>query len=143
MDGIEDFVYIHIEVQSQIDKTFEQRMFTYHYRIYDKYGQHPVSLAVLADESQHWQPNAYKTQIWGSSLNFEFRMVKLLNYSYDLNELQANDNAFAILTAAHILTKRTKKKPQDRFDAKFTLIRLLYQRGWDREEMAKFLRVIG
>ena len=47
-----------------------------------------------------------------------------------------------MLTVAHILTKRTKKKPQARYDAKFKLIRMLYQRGWEKEEMIKFLGVI-
>ena len=50
LDGQEDIVYIHIEVQGQQDAQFNQRMYTYNYRIYDKFGQFPVSLAVLADE---------------------------------------------------------------------------------------------
>lgn len=142
LDGTKRFVYIHIEVQSQKDDDFEQRMFTYHYRIYDKYGQHPVSLAVLADDNERWLPTGYRVDSWGCRLQLDFRMVKLLAFETALASLQANTNPFAILTVAHILTKRTKKKPQDRYDAKFTLIRLLYERGWDKEEMLKFMSVI-
>jgi hypothetical protein len=57
-------------------------------------------------------------------------------------ELQASDNAFAILTAAHILTKRTHKNPKDRYAAKFTVTRLLYRNGWDKQKVINFFRVI-
>src|SRR5262245_43586705 len=36
------WVLIHIEIQGQFDRTFERRMFTYHYRIYDRYDQQVV-----------------------------------------------------------------------------------------------------
>jgi uncharacterized protein YoaH (UPF0181 family) len=66
----------------------------------------------------------------------------LLDYADRLEELQASDNAFAILTAAHILTKRTHKNPKDRYSAKFTVTRLLYRNGWDKQKVINFFRVI-
>ena len=59
-----------------------------------------------------------------------------------LEELQASDNAFAILTAAHILTKRTTHKPTDRLARKITIMRLLYRNGWDKQKIDNFFRVI-
>lgn len=41
--GQHDLVYVHIEVQGQHDPDFAQRMFVYHYRIFDRFGQPPVS----------------------------------------------------------------------------------------------------
>ncbi len=38
-------LYIHIEVQAQYDSEFKERMFIYHYRLYDRYGPNVVSLA--------------------------------------------------------------------------------------------------
>jgi hypothetical protein len=137
-----EIVYIHIEVQSQKDNDFERRMFTYNYRIFDKYGQFPVSLAVLADENKHWKPNAHHFEQWGFVSHTSFPTVKLLDYADRLEELQASDNAFAILTAAHILTKRTHKNPKDRYAAKFTVTRLLYRNGWDKQKVINFFRVI-
>lgn len=43
--GKKRLLNIHIEVQSQTDRSFEQRMFTYFYRIFDKYGEPPLSPA--------------------------------------------------------------------------------------------------
>jgi hypothetical protein len=142
LDGQSKIVYIHVEIQSQKDNDFEQRMFTYSYRIFDKYGQLPVSLAVLADTNKRWKPNQFKASEYGCQIQFTFPTVKLIDLAIDFETLTANDNPFAILTVAHILTKRTAKQPQARYDAKFTLIRMLYQRGWEKEEMIKFLSVI-
>jgi len=141
-EGEAKIVYIHIEIQSQQDNDFEKRMFTYNYRIFDKYGQLPVSLAVLSDDNKRWKPNQFKASQYGCQIQFTFPTVKLIDLAVDLETLTAHDNPFAILTVAHILTKRTKKKPQARYDAKFRLIRMLYQRGWEKEEMIKFLGVI-
>jgi hypothetical protein len=73
-------------------------MFTYNYRIFDKYGQNPVSLAVLADENSHWKPSSYHVEQWGFESYTKFPTVKLLDYADQLEALQASDNAFAILT---------------------------------------------
>ena len=71
-----------------------------------------------------------------------FPTVKLLDYEDRLDELQASDNAFAILTAAHIMTKRTKKQPDDRLVRKITLVRLLYCNGWDKQKVLNFFAII-
>ena len=142
LDGKSEIIYIHIEIQSQQDNDFEKRMFTYNYRIFDKYGQFPVSLAVLSDDNKRWKPNQFNVSQYGCQIKFIFPTVKLIDLAVELETLTAHDNPFAILTVAHILTKRTKKKPQARYDAKFKLIRMLYQRGWEKEEMIKFLGVI-
>ena len=49
-----------------------------------------------------------------------------------VNELLAADNSFAVVTAAHTLTKRTRNNEQERYKAKQLLVRLLYQRKWDK-----------
>lgn len=142
LDGQEDIVYIHIEVQGQQDAQFNQRMYTYNYRIYDKFGQFPVSLAVLADENEDWKPTHFSQQKWGCGMEFTFPVVKLTDYEPQLETLHSSDNAFSILTAAHILTKKTKHQARQRYETKLKLIRLLYQKGWDKQELINFLAVI-
>ena len=141
-DGRQGIVYIHIEVQGQADNDFSKRMYTYNYRIYDKFGRFPVSLAVLADENEHWKPHGFNQQQWGCSMSFEFPVVKLTDYQHQLDELLVNNNPFSILTAAHILTKKTKNQAQKRYETKLKVIRLLYQKGWDKQELINFLAVI-
>jgi len=52
------------------------------------------------------------------------------------------DNAFGLITAAHLLTQQTRQKNEDRYNAKLRLIRLLYERQWDRKRIVELLRVI-
>ena len=37
LDGEEQYVFVHIEVQGDYDASFAQRMFIYHYRLYDRH----------------------------------------------------------------------------------------------------------
>ena len=45
-DGQEDWLLVHIEVQGQREADFARRMFTYNYRLFDRYARPVVSLAV-------------------------------------------------------------------------------------------------
>lgn len=140
--GNKRLLNIHIEVQSQQDASFERRMFTYFYRIFDKYGEMLLSLAVLADTSPNWQPSSYRQQQITSEINFNFASVKLLNYESQLEELKNTNNAFALLTAAHLLTKRTKHQPEERKENKLTLVKLLYKNGWAKEKIVNFFAIL-
>jgi hypothetical protein len=50
LNGTERLVFVHIEVQSQEDRDFSNRMFVYNYRIRDCYNEKIVSLAILGDD---------------------------------------------------------------------------------------------
>src|SRR6266404_4672316 len=58
-NGAMRHLYIHVEVQAQKDRTFARRMWTYHYRVYDRVRQPLISLAVLADPARGWRPCEY------------------------------------------------------------------------------------
>ncbi len=47
-DGTNAWVLIHIEIQGQEAAAFPERMFSYHYRLYDQYRRPIVSHAVLS-----------------------------------------------------------------------------------------------
>jgi hypothetical protein len=38
-DGNETWLLVHLEIQSQVDSNFAKRIFSYHYRIFDRYNQ--------------------------------------------------------------------------------------------------------
>ncbi len=57
--GQEVWVLIHVEVQSQEEKDFGERMYVYNYRTFDRYNRRVVSLAVLADERPGWRPDQF------------------------------------------------------------------------------------
>jgi hypothetical protein len=47
-----------------------------------------------------------------------------------------------VVTATHILTQRTRKNDEERYKAKQLLVRLLYQRKWDKQRVIDLFRVI-
>jgi len=65
----------------------------------------------------------------------EFPVTKLTDYAERVDDLLASDNAFGLITAAHILTQQTRKHYQERYEAKLRLVRLLYQRQWDKQRV--------
>jgi len=142
LQGTEHWLYIHLEVQSTRQSDFAKRMFVYNYRIFDKYDKPVASFAILADRHRNWRPHSYGFAFAGSKHTLEFSIVKLIDYEPKIDELFMLDNAFGLITAAHLLTQQTRKKNEERYNAKLLLIRLLYERKWERKRIVELLRVI-
>jgi Putative transposase, YhgA-like len=66
LNGDENWIYIHLEVQGTKQAEFAERMFVYNYRIYDRYDRPVASMAVLADEHERWKPTSYGFEVLGS-----------------------------------------------------------------------------
>jgi hypothetical protein len=71
-DGTETWVLIHVEIQGEAEPGFEERMYVYHYRLFDRYGVDIVSLAVLADDRPGYRPDAYQRCRWECEVHFRF-----------------------------------------------------------------------
>ena len=110
---------------------FAERLFTYNYRLFDRYHRPVATLAVLADEQARWRPERFGYELFGCRHYLEFPAVKLLDYREKLEGLLADPNPFALVTAAHLLTQQTRRNPEARYAAKWRLARLLYERGWE------------
>jgi len=96
--GEQWWVYIHIEVQGQNDAHFPERLFTYNYRLYDRYRRPVASLAVLADDSESWKPGHYGYQLFGCEVGIRFPTVKILDYASQIESLHEEANPFALVT---------------------------------------------
>ncbi|MEI6444050.1 MAG: hypothetical protein WCO29_13220 [Nostocales cyanobacterium ELA583] len=140
LDNQEIWILIHVEVQSQYDKEFSQRMFIYNYRAFDLYQKPVISLAILGDETKSWRPNSYQYGFGSSQLIFNFSIVKLLDYKWE--ELEQSNNIFAIVVMAHLKTKATNSNLSAREQWKWNLARLLYERGYNRKEIVDLYKVI-
>jgi hypothetical protein len=142
LDGAEAWVYVHIEVQSQHDADLPERVFVYHYRLFDRYRAPVASLVVLADSRPDWRPETYGHDLFGCEVRMRFPVAKLADYSERLDELTVDPNPFAVVTMAHLLTQRTRGDDLARYQAKRRLTRLLYERGWNKRRVQDFFRVI-
>jgi hypothetical protein len=129
---------VHLEVQGQSDTGFEERMFTYRYRLRDLHKKPIASLAILIDSNPEWRPGFYKEELWGSSMEMRFPIIKLIDYQSRIKELEASTNPFASVILAQLATLE-KKPPGAKLTSKINLIKWLYTRSWKREDILTLL----
>jgi hypothetical protein len=141
-NGTEVWVLIHIEVQSQAQEEFPERMYIYNYRIYDRYRKPVVSLAILADERETWRPDGYREELWGWYVEMGFPTVKLLDYRERMDELEGSDNPFAVIVAAHLTTQGTRRDGAGRYEGKLRIAKSLYRKGYSRQDILELFRLI-
>jgi hypothetical protein len=140
--GDEEWILVHVEVQSQPEASFPKRMFVYHYRLLDRYNRSVVSLAVLGDENADWRPDRYVHELCGCGVEFHFPIVKLLDYVDRTEALETSDNPFATVVLAHLKAQQTYGDNPTRFAWKLRLVRTLYDRGFNANQVRNLFRFI-
>ncbi len=134
LDGQHCLVLLHIEVQNAKDKHFEQRLFQYFYRLYDRYDLPVLTLAILADDRVNWRPDHYTKEVWGHPVcHFQFLISKLLDFEGQEDKLTEMDNPFGTVVAAHLAGLKTRSMPEERYVSKLALTRKLYDKGLGRD----------
>ena len=141
-DGKETWLLVHLEIQSQVDPNFAKRMFSYHYRIFDRYNQEVVSLAILGDNQPSWRSQEYSYERWGCRLSLQFPIVKLLDYEARWLELEQSDSPFAVLVMAHLRTQATTQDLTGRLRWKLSLIKRMYELGYSRDKISQLFRLL-
>ncbi len=133
-NGAEIWLLLHIEIQAREEDNFPERMYIYHYRIFDRYHKSPISIAVLADDALRWRPSVYQhvSLYHKNKLQFEFATVKLLDYVNQMDTLRHHHNPFAIVIWAHLESLKTRKKDKKRLNAKIAVTRALYEQGYSK-----------
>ncbi|MGD1867350.1 MAG: hypothetical protein ACFB0D_22605 [Phormidesmis sp.] len=140
--GEQVWVLVHIEVQSQAKKAFAEQMYTYNYRLRDRFKRPVASFAILSDDNPKWHPQQFSDSIWDCSIEFKFRTTKLLDYRQQSSVLLDSRNPFAIVVVAHLKTLETNRDTLSRKQWKLKLIKLLYQKGYQREDVVRLFRFI-
>ncbi len=75
-NGEQQVVFLHVEFQHQHDPKFPVRMYRYNYRIFDKFDEHVISIAILGDTSPTWIPNLFSFKRWGFDLSMAYSVIK-------------------------------------------------------------------
>lgn len=141
-EGTESWLLLHIEVQAQEASNFPVRMLVYNNRIFDCYNREVVSLAVLGDDRTSWRPSLYRWQRWGCRKEFEFPIVKLLDFTERSQELATSANPISTIILAHLAALQTRKDPAQRRSQKFALVRSLFERGLAADSVRQLFRLI-
>ena len=141
-NGHEEWVLVHIEVQSQRDIDFSRRMYTYNYRIFDRFDRKVASLAILADENPAWRPDHYSYELWGSKAGLWFPSIKLVEYKEKWEELEESTNPFASVVMAHLKAVETAGDNEKRYQWKVSLIKRLYRSGYEKQDVIRLFDFI-
>jgi len=129
-DGFEQWILVHIEIQGYADKKFPERMFRYFYRIFDKYDEKIVSLALITGIKKGALDGRFEIETYGSGVVFRYLSHRLMDY--DRNELEKSDNPIALVILACQGREEAKKKGEA-FNIKLRLIRSMYEKGYSQE----------
>lgn len=142
-DGTETWLLIHIEVQGRLERDFDQRMFVYNYRLGDIFKRAVVSLAVLTGASgTSAEVGRYETGRWRCRTIFEFPVIRITDYAARWAELEASDNAFAVVIMAQLKANEARGDNARKFEWKRRLIFMLYERGYSRERIHNLFKFI-
>jgi len=140
--GTELWVLIHIEVQGQRETGFEQRVYVYHYRTFDRFNVPVATFVILTDEEENWRPAEYRTELLGTRVTFEFSTVKLLDYWAQWEELEQSENPFAVVVQGHLTAQQTRGDAQGRLQQKLALTKRLYERGYNKQQVVGLYRFL-
>jgi hypothetical protein len=142
LNGEVSYLYIHVEIQSQWEANFPERIFYYNTRLCEKYNSIVESLVVFGDDNINWRPNHYNIQGIGITKNFTFPFVKLLDYIQKWSELEDSQNPFATVVMVHLRTLETTNDREARKVYKLALIKRLYEQGFSREDIINLYALI-
>ncbi len=142
LDGREQWLYIHVEVQSQPDTDLPRRIFSYHTRLFHLYDQHPVNLVILGDDSPNWRPAGYNVPHLDAEIRLPFWAVKLLDYAGRWDELETHPNPMGLVVSTHLRSLMTGNQPGERLASKIGLTRRLLTRGVDAKTIRQMYKVI-
>ncbi|MGI0493963.1 DUF4351 domain-containing protein [Alkalinema pantanalense CENA528] len=140
--GPDIYLLIHVEIQAVPEKGFAKRIDTYSFRIFDYFDRHATSIAILCDGKPDWRPSRYSVTQPGTTLNFEFSTVKLLDYRDRWAELERSQNPFAWVVMAHLKMQETRRNKASRKDWKLRLIRSLCESGYNKTDVLNLFNFI-
>lgn len=140
--GEELWVLLHIEVQGQRETGFEERVYVYHFRLFDRFHAPVATFVILTDEEENWRPTGYATELLGTEVSFKFSAVKLLDYSQQWAELEKSANPFAVVVQGHLTAQRTRGDARARLQQKLALSKRLYERGFSKQQIIGLYRFL-
>jgi hypothetical protein len=139
-EGEEAWILTHVEVQSQVDEEFPQRMYICNSLLFSRHKRCVISLGVLGDTRADWRPASFEYGLGGCRVRMEYPVVKLLDYEGRWEELEQSANPFAVVVMAHVKTQATRGKMETRLQWKKRILRWLYRQGRRYEEFVDLFR---
>ena len=109
-------------------------MFTYYYRILDKFEKDITAIAVLTDGDKNYNPNKYEKEFNETKILYKYKTYKILEQKE--KELIDNKNPFALVVLAGLYTIKSSKTKieKKKLEFKIKLIQLLKENKYSKEK---------
>ncbi|WP_221394658.1 hypothetical protein [Dyadobacter sp. NIV53] len=136
--GQEEWILVHIEVQGYDDKDFASRMFTYFYRILDKYGKPVTAIAIFTDDNKNFHPTLFEYEYLGTKTTFQFNTYKIIEQ--DETVLLHHENPFSIVVLTVLLALKKKKLDDEKlYNLKYSLAKNLLRKNIPKRKVDDLL----
>jgi predicted transposase YdaD len=136
--GKEEWILIHIEVQGYNDKHFSQRMFTYYYRILDRYNKPVTAIAIFTGANKKFHPATFHQECLGTSVTFHFNSYPVIDQ--DEQALTDSSNPFATVLLTVLLALKTKQADDiSLYRLKYKLAKSLFKKQFSRQKIDNLL----
>jgi predicted transposase/invertase (TIGR01784 family) len=140
-NGKEEWILVHIEVQGYKDKDFSKRMFTYYYRLLDRYNKPVSALAIFTDDNPGYKPNIFSYQFLGTESMYKFNTYKIVEQ--DETSLALDPNPFALVVLTVLLAIKNKKNSDEGIlSLKINLFRMLISRHLEKSTMRALINFL-
>jgi len=127
-NGNEEYVLFHIEVQGSKDINFDERMFRYFIRIWDRHLKPVSSLALLIDRAKNQKVNkCYEIKSFGTSVVYRYTI-------YDINKLGYED-CISSKNPVKVAIATLIKSEEPKWKVKAEVILRLNKLGLSHEEI--------
>ena len=136
------WIFLHVEVQNQVDPGFGQRMFVCNTMLFARHRREVLSAAILGDTRRDWRPDRFRYGRAGFEAEVRFPVAKLLDYESRWGELERSQNPFAAVVMAHLKTQETRAGSETRLQWKKRVMRWLAEQGRPVDELADLFRFI-
>jgi hypothetical protein len=125
------------------------RIYEYNYKIHDRLKGKDIeviSLAVLTDEDENFRDNVWVVKRWGFEHRLVIPVVKIIDFRTKkelVEKLETSKNIFAMVVIAHLRNFEAKKQDiLGKYSIKTELIRLCFERGYRKKQIASLLKFI-
>ena len=139
-NGEDKWILIHIEVQSSFESDFNERMFTYFYRIYDRYNQKITALAIYTGQDVPKNHKQFEYSFFGTEITYKYNSFLVKDQKEQ--ELINNKNPFAIVILASKYLIKAKDNHDKLYQFKLELIRLAKEKNYQADKIVYLLRFI-
>lgn len=140
LDGKEQWILCHLEIQTSYQANFEIRIDLYNAGLKWMFRQDVITLVILADIHRNWHPSEHRFELGGFVSYRRFPVCKVIDR---LETDWVDDTSLAVQVArAQIAALQTAGDPEARYRAKSQLIRNLYSVGYNAVEVRELYRLI-